>query len=209
MKSRPRRYDREKLRRALLVLLERHLLRGLTAVVFVGDRVEVVAAGACGEGRRETEDMAQRLCEMIPHYCIQTESKATPCSRSPCEGRPMTSERNQAILADREQGLSFRVIGARHGLGPERIRQIVWRQERIRATAAWEASWPDPTTVPDDYPLADVPLPPRLRLGLANMGLATVGDVRRATDPELRRQPNLGAKSVKWLRRFGTAPEAA
>jgi Bacterial RNA polymerase, alpha chain C terminal domain len=116
----------------------------------------------------------------------------------------MTRERNQAILADRERGLSFRVIGEQHGLSGARARQIVFAQQRMRAMAAWEAGWRSLAEVPDDYPLAEIPLPARVRHCLAGMALATMGEVRRASDAELLRQPNVGHKSVSWLRRFGT-----
>lgn len=55
--------------------------------------------------------------------------------------------------------------------------------------------------LPDDMPIADVELPPKMREALATAGLRTVGDVREAPDASILRIRDLGESSLALLRR--------
>jgi hypothetical protein len=54
--------------------------------------------------------------------------------------------------------------------------------------------------LPDDTPIGDVELSPRIRKILAAWGLKTVGEVREASDETLHSLPKLGPRSVAYLR---------
>jgi DNA-directed RNA polymerase alpha subunit len=54
--------------------------------------------------------------------------------------------------------------------------------------------------LPDDAPIGDVELSPRIRKILAAWGLKTVGEVREASDETLLSLPHMGARSVAYLR---------
>jgi hypothetical protein len=59
----------------------------------------------------------------------------------------------------------------------------------------------DPTPeLPDDTPIGDVELSPRIRRILAAWGLKTVGEVRQSSDERLFSLPKLGPRSVAYLR---------
>ena len=59
----------------------------------------------------------------------------------------------------------------------------------------------DPTPdFPDDTPIAGIQFPTRIRNVLANQGLTTVGDVRDASDKTLMALPDLGLRSIAYLR---------
>jgi DNA-directed RNA polymerase alpha subunit len=55
--------------------------------------------------------------------------------------------------------------------------------------------------LPDDMPIADVELPPKMREALATAGLRTVGDVREAPDARILRIRDLGESSLALLRK--------
>lgn len=55
--------------------------------------------------------------------------------------------------------------------------------------------------LPDDMPIADVELPPKMREALATAGLRTVGDVREAPDASILRIRDLGESSLALLRK--------
>jgi DNA-directed RNA polymerase alpha subunit len=54
--------------------------------------------------------------------------------------------------------------------------------------------------LPDDTPIGDVELSPRIRRILAAWGLKTVGEVRESSDERLLSLPKLGPRSVANLR---------
>jgi DNA-directed RNA polymerase alpha subunit len=54
--------------------------------------------------------------------------------------------------------------------------------------------------LPDDTPIGDVELSPRIRKILVAWGLKTVGEVREASDETLLRLPKMGPHSVAYLR---------
>jgi DNA-directed RNA polymerase alpha subunit len=54
--------------------------------------------------------------------------------------------------------------------------------------------------LPDNTPIGDVELSPRIRKILAAWGLKTVGEVREASDKMLLRLPKMGPRSVAYLR---------
>jgi hypothetical protein len=54
--------------------------------------------------------------------------------------------------------------------------------------------------LPDDTPVNDVVLPSRIRNGLTAAGFKTVGEVRQASDAMLVSLPDLGRRSVAYLR---------
>ena len=55
--------------------------------------------------------------------------------------------------------------------------------------------------LPDDTPIAEVRFPARINKVLTAEGLKTVGDVREAPDAMLLSLPDLGPRSVAFLRR--------
>jgi DNA-directed RNA polymerase alpha subunit len=55
--------------------------------------------------------------------------------------------------------------------------------------------------LPDDMPIADVELPPKVREALATAGLRTVGDVRETPDARILRIQDLGESSLALLRK--------
>jgi DNA-directed RNA polymerase alpha subunit len=55
--------------------------------------------------------------------------------------------------------------------------------------------------LPDDMPIADVELPPKVGEALTTAGLRAVGDVREAPDAQILRIPGLGQSSLALLRK--------
>jgi DNA-directed RNA polymerase alpha subunit len=55
--------------------------------------------------------------------------------------------------------------------------------------------------LPDDMPIANLELPPKVREALTTAGLRTVGDVREAPDATILRIQNLGQSSLALLRK--------
>lgn len=54
--------------------------------------------------------------------------------------------------------------------------------------------------LPDDTPIEDVELPPRLRNALLEAGYETVGEVRKTSDGTLLSLQNFGHRSLRHLR---------
>jgi transposase len=54
-------------------------------------------------------------------------------AKSPAARRAMELRRRRALLALRQQGLSFHAIAERVGLSPTRVRELVQRAERDQA----------------------------------------------------------------------------
>ena len=54
--------------------------------------------------------------------------------------------------------------------------------------------------LPNDTPVEMVRLPTRIRNAVKFAGLKTIGDLRETTDETLASIPNLGPRSVRWLR---------
>ena len=60
----------------------------------------------------------------------------------------------------------------------------------------------EPIQLSDETSLDQVDLPPRLRNAFASEGIKTVGEVRDLADADLRSLQNLGAASVRHVRRL-------
>ena len=54
--------------------------------------------------------------------------------------------------------------------------------------------------LPDDIPIANVELPPKVKEALSAAGLKTVGEVREAPDALILRLPDLGESALGLLR---------
>jgi hypothetical protein len=126
------------------------------------------------------------------------------------------SERNAEILRLHEAGHGPTAIGRQLGISPERARQIIERADRReKARAELVARFgekPNIAALPDDTPIEVLRLcPGKTRAWdtrVHNLTWAspkpvqTLGDLRKATDSQLRRDSRVGQGLLRELRRF-------
>ena len=126
------------------------------------------------------------------------------------------SERNAAIIRQRQLGKDTSTIAAEFGVTRARICQIVKRlilqQHRHAALVGKYGARPNIAWLPDRTPIEVLVLCNGNILGWARRlrhleyaqprPIGTLGDLRRVSDEELRSLQCIGAKMVRELRRF-------
>jgi hypothetical protein len=129
--------------------------------------------------------------------------------------------RNASIIELRKSGMTYGVLAHQFGLTPKRVRQIVQRAERAEKRRAELVAIygprPDISALPDQTPIGVLELCDDNVYGWAaritqlslsqEHPIQTLGDLRRASDAQLQKQPNIGKKMLRELRRF--CPHAA
>jgi hypothetical protein len=133
-------------------------------------------------------------------------------------------DRNTEILRLHARGVRSADIARQLDMRPERVRDIIKRDERRKQhRAELEAKYgkkPNPATLPDDTPLEVLTLCDgkvqawATRIWHVANGtylqapIATLGELRRTSDAQLLKTGNVGKKLVSELRRFcpGNAP---
>jgi hypothetical protein len=109
------------------------------------------------------------------------------------------SARNKAIVAMRVEGHTLQRIGERFGLGRERVRAILCREERRLEE---EALWQSAEHVSDDSPIEQLGLKTaRVRALMGYEQIRTVGDLVKRTEAELLGFYNFGAASLHEIKR--------
>ena len=104
--------------------------------------------------------------------------------------------REREILRAREQGQSYRTIGARLGVTPARVAQIAENVAKRLAEIARAEALASRTTDPLDTPVLLLPLSTRAINALRRHGKQTLRDLAFCQPDELIRMKNLGATSV-------------
>lgn len=127
------------------------------------------------------------------------------------------SERNASIIALRKSGKSYALLAREFNVSIHRVRQIVElaarrEEKRCAALIAKYGERPNIGALADDTPIEVLELCEDDMHGWAarishlkyshENPLATLGDVRRTTDAQLRKEPNVGRKMIAKLRRF-------
>jgi hypothetical protein len=126
------------------------------------------------------------------------------------------SERNASIIELRKNGRSYAFLAREFNVSRHRVRQIVdlaRREEKRRAElVATYGNRPNVSALPDDTPIEVLELCDGNIHGWAarvshlkwseKNPIRTLGDLRRTTDAQLRKEPNVGKKMVAELRRF-------
>lgn len=129
--------------------------------------------------------------------------------------------RNASIIQLRRSGAACSVLAHQFGLTRKRVRQIVQRAERAeKRRAELLAAYgprPDISALPNETPIGVLELCDKNVYGwtarITQLTLSqeypiqTLGDLRRATDAQLLKQPNIGRTMLRALRRF--CPHAA
>jgi hypothetical protein len=130
--------------------------------------------------------------------------------------RTAQHERNAAVIREKKSGKTYAEVAKEFGISRDRARQIV---ELARAAEKRRAGLvgtygPDPDVhqLPDDMPTEVLELCDGDMHGWAariahlkywtDHPMRTLGDLRRASDAQLRKVPNLGKKMIAELRRF-------
>jgi hypothetical protein len=112
--------------------------------------------------------------------------------------------------------MTYAAIGRELGISRERVKQVldrIRRAERRRGELVEKyAPCPDIAALPDDTPIDVLELCDGGMHGWAarishlkhshENPIRTLGDLRRTTDAQLRKEPNVGKKMVAELRRF-------
>jgi len=111
-----------------------------------------------------------------------------------------TAARYRQVLAWRDEGLSYPVIGERLGVGPARASNL------HRAAMRWQRRLPQalPPTLPraltTDLSVDRLSIPPRAKTALHQRGLHTVGDMAALSDVALLGIGHIGPHTVAAIR---------
>jgi DNA-directed RNA polymerase alpha subunit len=134
----------------------------------------------------------------------------------PFQARPSLA-RNEAIVAARNRGRTYRDIGLEHGITKERVRQILCRAERAAAARERQARWlaseehrrieeecrrieEEVRATVSEFPIDKLELTVRAWNCLRNDDCLTVGELLTRTESDLMRIRNFGRKSLRDVR---------
>jgi hypothetical protein len=126
------------------------------------------------------------------------------------------SQRNASIIEMRRSGRSYAFLARELSVSRDRVRQIVElarREEKRRGElVARYGNRPNISALPDDTPIDVLELCDGRTHGWAvrvghlkwseESPMRTLGDLRHATDAQLRKERNVGKRMVEELRRF-------
>jgi hypothetical protein len=125
-------------------------------------------------------------------------------------------ERNAAVIREKKSGKTYAEVAKEFGISRDRARQIVelarGAEKRRAELVGTYGSDPNVHTLPDDTPIEVLELCDGDMHGwAARIGhlkywtdhpIRTLGELRRTSDAQLRKIPNLGKKMIAELRRF-------
>ncbi len=117
-----------------------------------------------------------------------------------------TTARYQQVLAWRAEGLTYRTIGDRLGVGTTRAIDIHHAAQRWHRRLTTPLPPPHPQRLSPDQPVDAAPIPARAKTNLHRHGLHTVGDVAAVTDAALLAMSSIGPHTVAAMR-TAVAPE--
>ena len=117
-----------------------------------------------------------------------------------------TTARYQQVLAWRAEGLTYRAMGDRRGVGTTRAMDIHRAAQRWHRRLTTPPPAPHPQRLSPDQPVDALLIPARATTSLHRHGLPTVADVAAVTDAALMAMSSIGPHTVAAMR-AAVAPE--